>query len=281
MYSLDINFLNDRPEYSPDKGRGAARGGGRSRAPANPDDKRPLFLGAALGLAALAASGGAFLFFSTQNASLEAQQQELDGKLGDLEAKQKEVANVETEIKQIKDESTALASVFNTIKPWSALMQDVRERIPANVQILTVKQAMPVAGAAPAAKPAGAAGAPTLPVADPVLIGGVATGFNDVNDFLLVLQKSNFVKADETKLIKAALETEDRKLEPIKLENIPGLGGTNTIELPKIPKQVVFSIQVTLTDVTASELLRELDRKGAVGLVTRIEALQQKGVIQK
>ncbi len=28
MYSLDINFLNDRPEYSPDKGRNAARGGG-------------------------------------------------------------------------------------------------------------------------------------------------------------------------------------------------------------------------------------------------------------
>lgn len=233
-----------------------------------------------MGLAALAVSGGAFLFFSTQNASLEAQQQELDGKLGDLEAKQKEVANVETEIKQIKDESTALASVFNTIKPWSALMQDVRDRIPANVQILTVKQAAPTAGAAPAAKPA-AAGAPSLPVADPVLIGGVATGFNDVNDFLLVLQKSNFVKADETKLIKAALETEDRKLEPIKLENIPGLGGTNTIELPKIPKQVAFTIQVTLTDVTASELLRELDCKGAVGLVTRIEALQQKGVIQK
>jgi hypothetical protein len=27
-------------------------------------------------------------------------------------------------------------------------------------------------------------------------------------------------------------------------------------------------------------LLRELDRKGAAGLVTRIESLQQKGVIQ-
>ena len=31
----------------------------------------------------------------------------------------------------------------------------------------------------------------------------------------------------------------------------------------------------------ASDLIRELDRKGAVGLVTRIEALKQRGVISE
>jgi type IV pilus assembly protein PilN len=275
MYSLDINFLNDRPEYRPDGGRAGLRrgggGGGRARAAAAPGDKRPLVLGALLGLAALAASAGTWMFFSSQNAALEQEQQELDSKLGDLEAKQKEVANVDAQIKQIKDESTALASVFNSIKPWSALMQDVRDRIPASVQILTVKQE-------PATPPAGTP-APATPLSN-VVISGVATGFNDVNDFLLVLQKSNFVRASETKLIKAELQADQKKLDPIRLDNMPGTEGT-TVELPKIPRQVLFSIQAALTDVPASELLRELDRKGAAGLVTRIEALQQKGVIQK
>jgi type IV pilus assembly protein PilN len=280
MYSLDINFLNDRPEHGSDKKRGGAGTERRSR-PANPGDKRPLFLGAGLGLLALALSGGAFLFLSSQNASLESEQRDLDGKLGDLAAKEKEVANVEAEIKQIKDESTALASVFNSIKPWSALMQDVRARIPAGVQILTVK---PVTDAQPKAqtpaKPTPGS-VPGAPPAGSVLISGVATGFNDVNDFLLVLQKSSFLRAEDTKLVKAELQTEDRKIEPIRLDNVPGIEGASQVELPRIPKQVVFSIKAALTDVAASELLRELDRKGAVGLVTRIEALQQKGVIQK
>lgn len=282
MYSLDINFLNDRPELGSDKKRASTAGQRRSR-PANPGDKRPLFLGAALGLAALALSGGIFLYLSTQNAALEAEQQDLDGKLGDLAAKEKEAADVEAQIKAIKKESTALAGVFNSIKPWSALMQDVRARIPASVQILSVKpapaDAAPPSGQ-PAAKPAVGA-VEGAPPAGNVLISGVATGFNDVNDFLLVLQKSSFLKAEATKLVKAELQTEDRKLEPIRLDNVPGSEGATQAELPRIPKQVVFSIKAALTDVPASELLRELDRKGAVGLVTRIEALQQKGVIQK
>lgn len=282
MYSLDINFLNDRPELGSDKKRASTQGRQRSR-PANPGDKRPLFLGAALGLAALALSGGLFLYLSTQNAALESEQQDLDGKLGDLAAKEKEAADVEAQIKAIKTESTALAGVFNSIKPWSALMQDVRARIPASVQILSIKPA-PASTAPPSGQPAAkpAVGAVEgAPPAGNVLISGVATGFNDVNDFLLVLQKSSFLKSEETKLVKAELQTEDRKLEPIRLDNVPGSEGATQAELPRIPKQVVFSIQAALTDVPASELLRELDRKGAVGLVTRIEALQQKGVIQK
>ncbi len=279
MYSLDINFLNDRPEHRTDGGRMTR--GGRSRAPSAPGDKRPLFWGAALGLAALAISGGAYLFFSSQNSGLEARQQELDSKLGDLEAKQKEVANVEAQIKQIKDESTALATVFNSIKPWSALMQDVRDRIPPGVQILNVKQ---VPGTPPPGTPTNAKAAPTVggvPIADNVDIMGTAKGFNDVNDFLLVLQKSNFVKADQTKLVKAELQTAEGKIEPLKLDTTTAQPVIDQAEMPKLPKQVNYAIRVALTDVPASELLRELDRKGAAGLVTRIEALQQKGVIQK
>ena len=48
-----------------------------------------------------------------------------------------------------------------------------------------------------------------------------------------------------------------------------------------LPKLVQYEIRTSPSEVGASELIRELDRKGAVGLVTRIRTLQQKGVLQK
>ena len=273
MYSLDINFLNDRPEYKPEGARQKTRA-------VSTDSKRPLFIGAAIAVALVAAAGGSLLFLQAQNASLEQRQSELDSQLGDLTAKQKQIADINNQTKQIKDETGALASVFNLVKPWSAMMQEVRDRIPPGVQILNITQLAP--SGQPAPQPSASPGAPAPAVAPPLSvlqISGIANSFNDVNDFLLVLQKSNFLKAENTKLVKATLQKEAVKVEPIKLQNTqqPGL---NSEQLPQLPKQVEFQIETALSDVPASDLLRELDRKGAVGLVTRIEDLQRKGVIK-
>jgi type IV pilus assembly protein PilN len=93
------------------------------------------------------------------------------------------------------------------------------------------------------------------------------------------LQQSNFLQSDKTKLVDSKLG--DRRT--LRLPDLPGLntaGTGTTIEPPRLPPQVEFSIETALNDVPASELIREIERKGAVGLVTRIEALKAKGVIK-
>ncbi|SRR5579883_3052450 len=274
MYSLDINFLNDRPEYRPDSARQ------KTRAVAT-DSRRPLFLGAAVGLGLLAATIGSLLFLQAQNNGLEQRRSELDSQLGDLTTKQKQIADINNQTKQIKDETGALASVFNLVKPWSAMMQEMRDRIPPGVQILSVTQSTPSGQPQPSPSPSpGANAAAVPPPTSSIQISGLANSFNDVNDFLLVLQKSNFLKAENTKLVKATLQKEAAKVEPVKLPDSQQQNVATPEQLPQLPKQVEFQIDTALSDVPASELLQELDRKGAVGLVTRIEDLQRKGVIQ-
>ncbi len=274
MYSLDVNFLNDRPEYRPESTT-------RSRVRAAPtDSRRPLLLGL-LALIALPAIAGILLWFlQSRNADLEQRQAALDSQLGDLQAKQKQIDSVKAETKQVKDETTALASVFNTIKPWSAVMQDFRDRIPPGVQILRVKQVPPQPGQPqPTPSPSPGANSTGVPVSGTVEISGIAKSFNDVNDFMLVLQKSDFLNPKETKLVSSELQKDAPKLSTI---NIPGVTTqSDPNRLPQLPKQVVFTIQTAFNDVPASDLLQELEKKTAVGLVTRIEDLQRKGVIQK
>jgi type IV pilus assembly protein PilN len=278
MYSLDINFLKDRAAAQAD---GARRGGrGRPRTVVS-DDKRPLYWGlAALAILPLLMLGTWF-FLGNQKESLSQQQAELDRKLGNLEAEKRRLAAIQTEIKQSTDETQALATVFNQIKPWSAMAQDIRDRLPANVQLLTIKQIDATAVGAPAAKPAAAApaGAQQPPVSGLVEISGLANTHSDVNDFLLTLKQSNFLKGDQTQLMSSELG-EEGTLASLDFAR-PGSGSGVRIELPKLPRMVKFVITASLTDVPASELLRELERKGAVGLVTRIEALKEKGVIKK
>lgn len=273
MHSLDINFLNDRPEYKPEGARQKTRA-------VSTDSKQPLFVGAVVAVALLAAVGGSLLFLQAQNAGLEQRQSELDRQVGDLTAKQNQIAAINAQTKEIKAETGALASVFNLVKPWSAMMQEVRDRIPPGVQLLTITQSVP--SSQPTPQPAASPGAAAPVVSPPssvLLITGIANSFNDVNDFLLVLQKSNFLKAENTKLVKATLQREATKVEPAKLRD-SSQTSLNADRLPTLPRQVEFQIETALSDVPASDLLRELDRKGAVGLVTRIEDLQRKGVIQ-
>lgn len=275
MHSLDINFLNDRPEYRPEGARQ------KTRTAVTTDSKRPLFIGAAVAVGLIGAAVGSLLFLQAQNSSLEQRQSELDSQLGDLTAKQKQIADINAQTKQIKEETGALAGVFNLVKPWSAMMQEMRDRIPPGVQLLTITQSTPsTQAAAPSPSPSpGAAASAVPPPASVLQITGLANSFNDVNDFLLVLQKSNFLKAENTKLVKATLQKDAVRIEPVKLKDTQQQGPAAE-QLPQLPKQVEFQIETALSDVPASDLLRELDRKGAVGLVTRIEDLQRKGVIQ-
>lgn len=271
MYSLDVNFLNDRPELKPNS-RLTVRS---PKIAISNDDKRPLYLGLAALVAFPVFAGAIYGILLLRTGDLERQQATLDSQLGNLEAEKKNLASINDQIKQATDEAQALATVFNQIKPWSAMAQDIRDRLPANVQLLGIKQIEPKDNAP--AQPATPAGAGAKPVSNVVQISGLANSFNDVNDFMLTLQQSNFLRPDVTRLVEAKLG-EERNLD---MPDLAGVRFSRSSSQPiKLPRQVEFTILTAVNDVPAVDLIRELDRKGAVGLVTRLEALQDRGVIQ-
>jgi type IV pilus assembly protein PilN len=286
MYNLDINFLNDRPEYAAATGaRGGASGGrrgggGNSRVSSGggTDSKTPFYAGLSALVALSFLSLGFWGFQFLRNTQLKSRQSELAAQVTDLEAKQKELDGVQAQLKGAKDEITALTSVFSNIKPWSAMSQDMRDRLPSNVQIASVTQvdAPPPTATPTTAQVASGKPAPPPPPVGLIKILGQASTHNDVNDFLVVLQKSNFLKPESTRIVLSEI------LPPETLGRIaiPGANSGSGQVLPKLPPRVKFEIETSLTDVPTSDLMRELDRKGAVGLVSRIEALKEKGVIK-
>jgi type IV pilus assembly protein PilN len=283
MYSLDINFLNDRPDYKPSKGGILGRDlwGDLGQVGAMPAGNQPLIIGAAVGMAALALAGGTYGFLAWSNQRLTGENEELASQVADLEVKENELKQAQATVKQATEEMQALTSVFSNIKPWSAMSQDLRDRLPVGVQIGEISQVPPdkAGQATPAPQPTQGGNQPAATPAKPpiglIKIVGLADNFDKVNDFLVVLQKSNFLKPEGTRIVTADLQ------QPGQLQNLDLPGSSQSgQQLPKLPPKVQFEIQTALTDVPTSELLRELDRKGAVGLVARIEALKEKGVIK-
>ncbi|HEY9659331.1 MAG TPA: fimbrial assembly protein, partial [Allocoleopsis sp.] len=111
MYSLDVNFLNDRQERPTEAGLGR----GRTTERASPV---PLYLGLAVGIALPALVAGFWLFLQSQNQQLAQQQNELDTQLSALNAQLGEINNINAQVTQIEAENEALATVFDRIKPW-------------------------------------------------------------------------------------------------------------------------------------------------------------------
>ncbi|OKH28156.1 PilN domain-containing protein [Chroogloeocystis siderophila] len=286
MYSLDINFIRDRPEYT-------LKNAGAKQLKLLAGDTTPLYLGIAIGVILPAMIGGAWLVLQTRIGQLEAENAELDAELSRLGLQEQEIQTTQAQINQIRTETQALATVFNQIRPWSAMLQDMRDRIPRAVQIETIRQ---TAAATPQPSPQAAnnnnnqqqqqegqdqqnaeqqqQNQQTAQVpAGNIEIAGIARSFNDVNDFLLTLQQSAFLKPTDTRIVTAELVD---IAEPGTVA-VPQANSTAVVT----PQAVRYTIQSTLSDVPASELLRELERKGTLGLVTRIRTLQQKGVIQQ
>jgi type IV pilus assembly protein PilN len=288
MYGLDINFLKDRPEFRSEPAQSSRR-----RDLTAPESKRPLWLGAITGLALLGLAAGGWFFLQSDNERLVQRQAELDAQIGAIKAEQAKLASVRSQTKQAKDDTLAFASVFNTIKPWSATFGDISARTPPKVRIVSINELTkqeiaalpkPSPAATPSPSPSPAAGAspaadaaPAPPPSGVIQISGTATSFNDVNDFLLVLQRSKFLKPNTTRIVSAKLG-EQRTPQPIRLTGVTSAGAEK--DKLKLPAEVEFMIQTELTDVPASELMKELESKKATGLVTRIETLRQKGVVK-
>lgn len=279
MYSLDVNFLNDRVER-------IAEGGVRTPTAMAQDSPRPLYIGTAIGVFGLALVLGSWVFLQQRNAALQARQAELDTQLAALQAQLQEVDTINAQIGAIDAENKALATVFDRIKPWSAILQDVRDRVPVGVQVSLIEQKEPTVQpvAAPPPSPAPAEGAPPAAPAAPaepppstISITGQARNFSDVNDFLLTLQRSPFLTGEDTKLVTAVLISDPTQ---VKFEENQRQSTSSNQVKVELPKVVQFTIESTLTNLPASELLQDLERTLAVGLPARIQALRDKGVIQ-
>ena len=262
MYSLDINFLKDRAAQK----SGFSAGASKTRISAT--GQTPLFIGAAVAAAIPAVVGAWWLLLQTQNTQLENRLAALDAELNRLGLQETEIKKIQTETSALQTDTKALATVFNQIRPWSAMLQDLRDRIPRSVQIESVKQIAAIASAGAPQPPAASGAATPPPSANPaggIEITGKARSFSDVNDFLLTLKQSAFFQAADTRIISAELAE---------------AAASNDKSAAKPPSLVRYTIQSNLSNVPAAELLQELERKGTLGLVTRIRTLQQKGVIQ-
>lgn len=273
MYSLDVNFLKDRDDYlQTDQKQEVGR-----KKPVQIGSMTPLIVGGVVGLIALCGVGGAWFWLQGENTKLADQKEELDRKLAEANALKSQVGKINEEINKVKEESTALATVFNQIKPWSAMLQDIRERTPAGIQIQSVQQNQTATTAStpaptPAASPNPNAPTPAAPLPTISLeISGTARSFDEVNYFVLSMQKSSFLESGSTELVAAQLIENPTKLELPKEEGNKAAGKV----IYELPKLVSYKIKTNLNNVPASEILRDLDRKGAVGLVTRIRTLQQ------
>ena len=249
MYSIDINLLNDRPEYGQQVVAASSY---------NSDDKTPLFLGLGVGGAALGLVLIGFGVMTFMNQQLLAEDENLDEELAQLAPQLAEVEDLKNQELQVKSETKALATVFNQIKPWSATLQDIRDRVPPTLQVTKIQQQ---AAAPPAPKQTGKPQATTAvaPLAAPtkLTITGNAISFNDVNDFVLTLRKSPFLTIAETQLMSSERKTNNK----------------TQVSL------VEHTLETTINDVPASELLQVLNAKGASGLAARIGVLKQKGVM--
>ena len=295
MYSLDINFLNDRPDYKPVAAKSSAK-----KSSGGAKDQMPLIGATLFAIGVNAAVMGAWWWATNENTNLATQQATLDQELATLNTQANTIKAINAETDKVTAEYKALAGVFDQIKPWSAMLQDLSARTPAGVQIAKIEQIdpspSPVAAAPPppAATPAASPGAspspaspspaaPT-PAATPtpvvpqqaakVQISGIASTFAQVNDFMLLVQRSPFFLNTDTKLVGATLTNNPTQLQ-LRNQNAGAAA-----ELPQLRPVVVYKIETTLSPTGASELLPELRSKQADGLAIRIETLQEKGVLE-
>jgi type IV pilus assembly protein PilN len=258
MYGLDVNFLKDREIRDIEPARG------RRPAPVDPGSRLPLLIGALIAVAALAAVGGYWFLLQGQMRRLEAREAELDLEIAEIQSQLQQIQTVQAQIELVRQENQAFINVFNQIRPWSAFLKELRDRTPTRVQITSISQT------AGETVPGDDGGPP--PATGGVAIDGVACSFDDVNDFLLTLQRSPLIEASSM-----AIDQSQKRDELLN----PAVDGVCPDSPPNRPEVLVdFTLTGNFTDVPAADLLDTLERQGAVGLATRIRALRDSGVIE-
>lgn len=230
MYTPEINFLKERPEVPTTVQTGGVVAGPETAAGA---ESWALAIG--LGVAVAAVAMGAFLYFqdsfSRQRNTLRAERTRLDGELSTANAELTRLQGLSQELQTIRTQTEGFRSFLGSVQPWSAILEELRRRIPGQGVWITNISAS----------------------GDTVNIQGGALDFPSVNDFLLTLLDSNFVTS-------AVLNSASR------------VEGT-----PETEPSVTYGLTVTIRTIgdPDPELTRELEQRGAIGLVEKIRILRQ------
>ena len=250
MYNLDINFLRDRsPEESVDLSRQLTEKKEPTIA-----DKIPIALGALVFILTPAIT---FMYLKNVQAStaeVKQEIQQIESEIAELGNQNKKVDAANAEIQKIEQETVALVGVFEKIKPWAAIMQEVSDRTPPGVLVESLQQS-------------GSGGNMGINIA------GVARSYNDINDFVLFLQRSPFFSSKQIRLNGAS-----KTRFAVEIENEDSLPENASLE---IPDGVKYTISAQLNNVPSSQLKEEIEQKGSIGLVTRLNTLERKGATLK
>ena len=250
MYNLDINFLRDRnPEESVDLSRDFAQKKEPSLA-----DKIPLVLGAFVFLLAPAITFMHHRNVLGSTAAVQSEIQQIESEIADLGNQNKKIEAANAEIQQVQQETAALVGVFEKIKPWAAIMQEVSDRTPPGVLVESLQQSGSGNGTG-------------------INIAGIARSYEDVNDFVLFLQRSPFFNSKQIRLNGASITSF-----PVEIENEDELPDNASLELPE---GIKYTISAQLNNVPSSQLKEEIAKKGSTGLVTRLDTLERKGATLK
>jgi type IV pilus assembly protein PilN len=255
MYSLDVNFLKDR--HLSDRSKTAST----PKIPTGADLRKqiPLLTGLGVGAGLLALTGLIGLLVNWQIADTQTKIQALDAELGQLKSQSQKLEEMKGRLAAVEKENQSLVGVFNQIRPWSAIFQEIRQQTPPAVQVKSIQQVE---------LPADPAQGQPLPRTQ-LKISGFASNYEAVNNYLLTLQASPFLKGKQTAIESATLADL-----PVKVDN------ANPNISVSFPKAVQYTIVTELNDTPASRQLPALARNGAVGVVTRLKTLERQGVLQ-
>ncbi|MFM7478935.1 MAG: PilN domain-containing protein, partial [Microcystis aeruginosa] len=190
MYSLDVNFLKDRHLNRTVQ----TTSNFEISTVIDLSKQIPLFIGVGVGAGLLALTGSLGLTVGWKTSQAQALIQQLDGELGQVQVQSKKLEDIRGELKAVEAENKALVGVFNQIKPWSAILQEIRQQTPSTVQLNSVQQ-VEVPANPNQGQPNPATG---------LKISGFASNYEAVNDYLLTLQASPFLQGKQTVIESAA-----------------------------------------------------------------------------
>lgn len=290
MYSLNINFLKDRPEFQTGKQAAEKKKGGGSAQ----GSQLPLVLGAIVGLALPAAALGAYGYLIWDMGNLNRNILALDQNLSDLQQDLDRAAKAERTTQVIREQTDALTGVFNQVKSWAAALEDIRDRLPQGVQLQSVTEVPPQASSSAPAAASSSATPPAEGAAVPppprsvITIRGYASSVESIGEFLLLLRSSPYLDPDSTVLVGAEMVSNPAQVESAPAGGAPQEpqeGSSYTVVNPEaleaaaaqvgqLPQLLEYTITTTYTSKPAEELIQALDRSSATGLVVRLEAIR-------
>lgn len=171
MFTPDINFLKERA-MSPTTGQATA-GGPVPIAPSASKSGGGVALVTGFLVAGVAL--GSYAWFSIQlTARRDSLRETLSGIDRDLSAAQSELSqrqSLQQELDGLVSRTNAFRSFFVSLQPWSAILQDIRNRVPPDLWITNFST-----------------------TASTITLQGQALEFEQVNDFILTLKQSPFIQ---------------------------------------------------------------------------------------